>query len=108
MSEDPIERRQDERRHFKTTVILSMGTRGKEQTLFGQVVNVSISGAQILCKADIRSGEDLDLTFLNERRETIADAKAKVVWHHVEAPGAYRIGVRLDRDLSYEELSSIA
>lgn len=108
MNQKTPERRQDERRFFKTTVICTTGGKGSENTLFGQVVNVSSSGAQILCKADIRSGEELDLTFLNERRETIANVRSAVVWHHPEGPGAFRIGVRLDRELTYEELASIA
>jgi hypothetical protein len=108
MMSESNERRQGERRIFKTTVICSMGPRGSERTLFGQVVNISTSGCQLLCKGDIRSGEGLDLTFLNERRETIADTTASVVWHHQEGPGAYRIGVRFQRELTYEEISDIA
>ncbi|MBX9653269.1 PilZ domain-containing protein [bacterium] len=108
MTLHPNERRQDERRYFKTTVICSIGPRGSERTLFGQVVNISAWGVQILCKGDIQSGEELDLTFMNERRETIAEIHARVVWHHQEGPGAFRIGVRLDRELTYEEIASIA
>lgn len=108
VEEPRLERRQDTRRHFKTTVVCQMGPRGAERTLFGQVVNVSANGAQILCKGDIRSGEEIDLTFLNERRDTIADVHATVVWHRQEGPQAYRIGVSLDRQLTYEEIASIA
>jgi hypothetical protein len=85
-----------------------MGPRAIETTLFGQVVNLSSTGAQILFKGDIRSGESLDLTFLNERRETIANLSATVVWHHAEGPAAFRIGVRFDREMTYEEIASIA
>ncbi|MBY0587400.1 PilZ domain-containing protein [bacterium] len=103
------ERRQGQpRRYFKTTVICSMGPRGSEVTLFGQVVNLSSTGAQVLFRGDIRSGESLDLTFLNERRETIANLGAVVVWHHSEGPTAFRIGVRFDREMTYEEIASIA
>jgi hypothetical protein len=102
------ERRQDERRHFKTTVVCQMGPRGAERAVFGQVVNISANGAQILCKGDIRSGEQIQLTFLNERRDTIADVGATVVWHRGEGPGAYRLGVNLARQLTYEEIASIA
>jgi hypothetical protein len=85
-----------------------MGPRGSEQTLFGQVVNISATGAQILFRGDIRSGEVLDLTFLSERRETIANLSASVVWHHSEGPNAYRIGVQFDREMTYAEIASIA
>lgn len=102
------ERRQDERRYFKTTVACQMGPRGAERTLFGQVVNASASGAQILFDGDIRSGEEIDLTFLDERRDTIADVHGTVVWHHRETANSYRIGVQLARQLTYEEIASIA
>ena len=81
------ERRKDERRYFKTTAICSIGPSGSERTLFGQVINLSVWGVQILCKEDIVSGEELDLTFMNEHRDTIAEAHARVVWHHKEGPG---------------------
>lgn len=108
MADQRHERRQDERRSFKTTVVCQMGPRGSERTLFGQVVNISTNGAQILCKGDIRSGEEIDLTFLNERRDTIAQVHARVVWHQQEGPQAFRMGVNLVRQLTYEEIASIA
>ncbi len=104
----PERRQGSPRRYFKTTVICSLGPRGSEQTLFGQVVNISATGAQILFKGDIRSGETVDLTFLSERRETIANLPANVVWHHSEGPSAFRIGVQFDREMTYEEIASIA
>lgn len=108
VAEHRQERRQDERRYFKTTVACQMGPRGQERTLFGQVVNVSANGAQILFDGDIRSGEEIDLIFLNENRDTIADVHGKVVWHHRENASSYRIGVQLARQLTYEEIASIA
>lgn len=103
----PEDRRQAQRRYYKTQAICQKGKDGLGDVVTGQLLNLSTSGAQVLVRAGFDANEEFYLALVNPRRQTIAELYSTVRWRQPEGPGVLRIGVAFDRLLTDEELSAV-
>jgi hypothetical protein len=103
----PEDRRQAQRRYYKTQAICHKGKDGLGDVVTGQLLNLSAAGAQVLVRAGFDENEELYLALVNPRRQTIAELHGAVRWRQPEGPGVLRIGIAFDRLLTDEELSAV-
>ncbi|MFO0948306.1 MAG: PilZ domain-containing protein [Planctomycetota bacterium] len=100
-------RRQAERRYFRSTVILHPGSQGLGNLSTGHLLNVSTSGAAIMTRGTYSVGERLYLAIQNPRRETVREIQGEIRWVQHVAHDVHQFGLAFREPLTLGEISRI-
>lgn len=104
---NPENRRQADRRYFKTTAMCQRGRNGLGEIVTSTILNVSATGAQLLVRGNFDENEEFYLALVSPRRTTIAELKSTVRWRKPEGPSVFRLGVSFDRPLTDGEIAEV-